>query len=187
MPTTYFKDLFDEAERGSVGDVIPEGVYDVEVVEARGYEGNKPMLFLELRVLNGPVVNKVASVNITFPTDDAKRGMRIYFAKKIAGLIAYPDVKTAFQTPTNSVAEGLDVIGAAVLGKQVKASIGIQKEGQYAGSNELRETKAITGAPAPVASAPAATPQQEAAPAPAPTEEPADAATSFADTMDVGF
>jgi hypothetical protein len=166
VASTFFKDLYDEAESGTVGATVPAGTYDVEVDEARGYdEGAKPMIFLELKVLNGPAAGKAASVNITFPTEDAKKGMRIFFQRKINGFLTYPDVKAAFQTPTESVKQGLDVIADALLGKRVTAEIGIQSQGAYAGTNELRSTAALapgaTSAPA-VAAQPTVAPSTEA-------------------------
>lgn len=160
MTSTYFGDLFDEAESGVAAASVPTGDYDVVVTDARA-RAQSSIIFLTFQVLNGPAQGKEAEVSLYFPTEDAKRGARIYFARKIAGLIAYPDVKAAFQAADNapSVESGFEHIAGTLIGKQVKAELSLRTDGDYAGSNELKSTKSLAGAPAPAAT-PAAAPAQ---------------------------
>jgi hypothetical protein len=159
-----FKDLYEGAESGSGGPSIPAGSYDVVVSGARPLPDSS-LIFLEMTVLNGPSAGKVADVSLYFPGESSKRGARIFFAKKIAGFITYPDVKGAFMAADGApdLAAGLELIGDAINGKKVTAEIGLRTDGEYAGSNELRSTRPLDGAPAAASAAPA----EQAATAPA--------------------
>lgn len=146
MANIQFGDLLNEAETGKVGGGIPAGTYDTEVVDARGGE---KQIWLTLQVKNGPAAGKETDVSLYFPDESAKRGARVFFTRKIAGLIGYPDVKAAFQSAENAPTPeaGLTVIANALLGKTVTADIGLRTDGDYAGSNELKSTKAPEGGP----------------------------------------
>lgn len=175
--STSFKDLFDEAESGSVGGNVPAGPYDMIVTGTRVLETSN-LIFLTLQVLNGPQQGKEIDVNLYFPTPESKRGARIFFVKKVNGFIAYPDVKAAFQAADNApdAKSGFEFIAQALVGKQVAADIALRTDGDYAGSNELSSTKPLAStiptqngqaaaqAPAPVAAGMPSDSAPEAAP-----------------------
>jgi hypothetical protein len=183
LVSTSFKELYDEAESGSVGGNVPAGPYDMIVTGTRVLETSN-LIFLTLQVLNGPQQGKEIDVNLFIPHAESKRGARVFFVKKINGFIAYPDVKAAFQAADNApdIKSGFEFIAGALVGKQVVAEVGLRTEGEYAGSNELISTKPMQStiptqngqviegpsvmqspAPAPV-TAPAAAPGAEAPP-----------------------
>jgi hypothetical protein len=168
VPTSFFKDLYDEAESGSVGASVPEGTYDVAVVESRAY-AESSLIFLTLQVLNGPAAGKQSDVNLYFPGEGSKRGAHLYFTRKIAGLASYPDVKSAFQAADGapSAEAGFELIADALIGKQIVAEIGLRTDGDYAGSNELRSTKPMAS---PLSQAPVAAPAPETTPATLPPQ-----------------
>lgn len=155
MTSTFFKDLYTEAESGVSQASVPAGKYDV-VVSRTGTKSDSSMLFLTLQVLNGPAAGKESEVGLWFPTEAAKRGARIFFTRKIAGFIAYPDVKAAFAAADGApdADSAFKLIAQTLEGKQVTAELGMRSEGEYAGSNELKSTGTIEGSMgAPVAPA----------------------------------
>ncbi len=165
MASTSFKDLFDEAESGVAASSVPSGSYDVVVTSTRPLAASS-LIWLTFEVLNGPQQGKEVDVNIWFPNENSKRGARIYFQKKIAGFLAYPDVKAAGQASEGAPSEeaALQLIADALIGKQVKADVKLRTDGDYAGSNELSSTRTIDGAvqPAPTPTTAAAEPAVEA-------------------------
>jgi hypothetical protein len=173
-----FKELFDEAETGVVQSSVPEGTYDVVVTAARPF-AQSSLIFLTLQILNGPSAGKETDVSLYFPGEGAKRGARVYFARKMAGFIAYPDVKAAGQASDNAptVEAALELIANALIGKQVVAEIGLRTDGEYAGSNELKATRAPDGVVRPAAPTAAVNPVTQ----PAPAAQPTPAAQSIAD------
>lgn len=149
MTTQSFSDLYKAAETGANG--IPSSSYDVVVEDARGYVNeDKKSLFLDVQVLNGPSQGKVASVKINFPKDGDKPGVFYHFRRKIAGFMD-ESLQAAFQTadraPTPETA--LQTIADALKGKQVTAKIKLVADGAYKGTNELEETKSLSGSATP--------------------------------------
>lgn len=160
MTSQFFKDLFNDAESGVSGAAIP-AADDLDVVVTRADPlAQSSMIFLTLTVQNGPSAGKDSDVGLYFPKEGSKRGARVFFAKKVAGLLSYPDVKAAFQAADNapSVEAGFASIANALLGKAVKADLGLRSDGEYAGSNELKATRPPAGAFSQPAAAPAAPP-----------------------------
>lgn len=146
MTTQSFSDLYKQVETGATG--IPTSTYDVTVEDVRAnVNDTKRVLFLDLRVLDGPAAGKTASVTLNFPNEDAKQGAFFHFRRKIAGFNG-PDLKAAFEladrAPTPETA--LETIADAIKGKSVTANIKLVTEGAYKGNNELVETKALQGA-----------------------------------------
>jgi hypothetical protein len=169
MSSTYFGDLYTQAETGVTSAVVPEGTYDVVVNGARpNIKGNQ--IWLTLQVLSGPDAGKGSDVSLYFPKPGDSPGARTFFVRKAAGFIAYPDVAAAFQAADNApdIESGFAHIATALEGKQVSAEITLRKEGAYAGTNELRATKSLQNTPAPAPVAQAAAPVA----APAPVQEP---------------
>jgi hypothetical protein len=164
-----FKDLYEDAETGQVGGSVPGGSYDVVVSGARTLPDSS-LIFLSLTTLNGPTAGTEVDVSLYFPGEGSKRGARIFFAKKIAGFVSYPDVKGAFMAADGApdLASGLQLIADALGGKRVTAEITLRTEGEYAGSNELRSTKPLEAGATPTQAAPAQ-PAEAAAPAAAAT------------------
>lgn len=180
MSSFDFGTLYSATEAGAAP-ALPADTYDVEVADARFNEKNeeKPTIFLELRVLNGPQAGKIANVSLFFPEAGAKGFF--YYQKKIAGFMN-DRLKAAFTIASgaSSVTEGFKVIAEALKGQTVRATIGVQdKEGPHKGSNELAATAPLEASAPAVAAAPVATTVTETvtAPAAAPVAAPAPADT----------
>ena len=139
MTSLSFSDIYKQVETGASG--IPEGTYDVTVEDVR-VKADTRLLFLDLRVLNGPASGKTAQVNLSVPGVDSKQGAFFHFRRKIAGFQS-PDLKVAFDTADRAPTEeaALNVIADALRGKTVVANINLVKEGPYKGTNELLETR----------------------------------------------
>lgn len=163
MGEQTFADLFNEMESGSFTSSIPGGSYSVVVSEARPEQQKLNVIFLTLKVLDGPAAGKTTEVNVYIPMLDGsdKPFTLRKFKEKLFGFLTYPDVKSAGQSLDNAPSRlaALDLLAGSLVGKNVKAEIGLRgaDAGQYAGTNELTATLPATeGAPAaaPVASAP---------------------------------
>jgi len=149
-----FADLFNEMESGSFTTSIPGGSYDVVVAEARPENQKLNVIFLTLRVLDGPAAGKTTEVNVYIPMLDGsdKPFTLRKFKEKLFGFLAYPDVKSAGQSLDNAPSRlaALDLLAGSLVGKNVRAEIGLRgaDAGQYANTNELTATLPATGAPA---------------------------------------
>src|SRR5574342_666599 len=143
-----FKELFDQAESGVFVASIPTGTYSVVVTDARP-RAESNLIFLTLQVLDGPAAQKQTEVNLYFPKEGDRPFATTMFLKKIAGFMAYPDVKAAGQSANNAptTEAALQLIADALVGKTGKADVVLrgQDAGQYAGSNELSATQRPTG------------------------------------------
>lgn len=172
MSSTFFKDLYEQVETGVARASVPAGSYNVAVSEARVNAKNGSQIFLTFTVLDGPDAGKAPEVSLYFPKEGDKSGAVRFFITKTAGLLAYADVKAAFQAADNAPdrVAGLQHIADTLIGKQVQVELILVKEGDYAGTNELRSTKPLAGfqTPAPAPQFQAPTP----APAPAPAPQP---------------
>jgi hypothetical protein len=159
VASTTFGELFESVEQGTVRATIPAGPYDMEVTDARVRE-QSALIFLTLKPINGPV-DKEIDVSVYFPNKvkQDKQGALFYFGQKVNGFISFPDVKAAFIAADNapSLEQALQHIAATLIGKRVGAQIGMQENGEYAGSNELKSTKPLDASA--VTAVPAATPQ----------------------------
>ena len=168
MTSINFEDLYTVAETGVASQAIPGGDYDSVVARANPY-AQSSMIFLELEVLNGPLQGKKSDVGIYFPKEGDKKGTQIFFAKKMGGFMGYPDVKAALLAARNAPSDeqALELIAGTLAEKQVRATLKLVEEGEYAGKNELQATKRIGDAPAaaPVAAATNEVPEVGAEPA----------------------
>jgi hypothetical protein len=160
VASTTFGELFENVENGVVKATIPAGPYDMEVTDARVRE-QSALIFLTLKPLDGPSAGKEIDVSIYFPNKvkQDKQGALFYFTQKVNGFGSFPDVKAAFIAADNapSLEQALQHIAATLIGKRVGAQIGMQENGEYAGSNELKSTKPLDASA--VTAVPAATPQ----------------------------
>jgi hypothetical protein len=149
---------------------------------------------LDLEVQNGPAAGKMTQVNLYVP-DATNRNAMFHYRKKSAGLIGQDLVNAiAALGDSPSLDALLETMATVFTGKFVTATIGLRADGQYAGQNELVDTKpsstpapAPTSAPAPTAAAPAPTPAEPAS-TPTPEQTPATAvADSPADSEGLPF
>ena len=143
MSRKYLDNLDDEG-----GDVVQDGVYTVEVVDARALE-DKPFFWLDLKVLGGPDDGRVIAVGVSVPSDGDKSVF--YFRKRIRGfqpLIAKAKVLELADD------EQIDAICEAVIGSRVEAVLSVQKGGQYDGRQQLEETRQLVTEDAPPAPTP---------------------------------
>lgn len=167
---------------------LPPGLYDIEVADAHTNDKAPTMVFLDLKVLNGPDAGKVTNVGLYVPTDD-KQGAQFHFNNKVGGFAA---ALRAVDWSVISDDDELATVADTLIGLRVSAELGVQGEdaGQYAGKQELVKTKpldgavaaapapAVVAAPAPVAAAPVAVVEAApvaAAPVAAPVAPPAPA------------
>jgi hypothetical protein len=145
VSTFGFKELYETVDTGAVAG-IPDGVYNIKVSAVRvAPKIESRLLFLDLDVLDGPAAGKVGQVSLYLPDSSSTnyRNQSFHFRKKIAGFWAYDDVKRAFANADNapSVEDAFNLIADALLGKVVKAELGLIDEGQYKGNNELQSTE----------------------------------------------
>jgi len=139
VTTLSFSDIYKQVETGASG--IPAGTYDVTVEDVR-VKADTRILFLDLRVLDGPAAGKSTQVNLSVPNAESKQGAFFHFRRKIAGFQG-EDLKIAFSTADRAPTEeaALSVIADALRGKTVTANLNLVKEGTYKGTNELLETR----------------------------------------------
>ena len=145
----------------SDGDVVQPDRYTAKVVDARALE-DKDFVWLDLKIIGGPDNGTVVSVSLNMPDDDASRGAKFYFKKKIRGFLPY--LTDVWMLPDEEQAEAL---ADALLDKTVDVQLSIQKGGQYDGSQQLDESfeSEVTKAVEP----PTLQPVPENGEAPAPT------------------
>lgn len=146
MTSINFGELYTIAETGVVSSAVPEGGYDTVVVRSDPYAPSS-LIYLSLEILNGPAAGKRSDVSIYFPKEGDKRGTHMYFARKMGGFMGYPDVKAALLAARNAPTDeaALELIAGTLLGKQIHVTLTLRSEGEYAGTNELAETKRIGG------------------------------------------
>ncbi len=163
MAESGWSTLYDEAKSGVVAG-IPEGTYDVEVADVRSLATSR-LLFLDIRVLNGPLAGRIAQVNLYLPKTSVElngapaeeinkaRGARAFFSKKIVG---FGDLAETFKQMDSAqdVAAALDILADALTGRKVSADIELRSDGEYAGTNQLTKTKPVDDVPATVTAAP---------------------------------
>lgn len=152
------------------GDVVPEGVYEVECVDARALE-DKAFLWLDLKILTGPDADRVVSVSLNIPGEDAARGATFWFKKKVRGFAAV--VQAANAASGDDDLEFAAQIAEHLVGSRFEAGLSVQKEGAYEGSQQVDYTKplAADAPPAPPVTPAVAETVAPAAPAPVAEEE----------------
>lgn len=161
----------EEADNPSTNDfeAIPAGPYEVVVQEADKQVAStgKDMIKVRVQVANGPYANRVLFNYIVFSQGNPK-AMRMTLER----LAAFGLTREFIATNKPSVPQ----IAELLVGRKATAVVGIQKEGDYAGRNEIKSFRALAGAEQPAPSVtppkPAGVPNiptpEVAAPAPAP-------------------
>ena len=161
MASSTYSDLFDGADAVAVA----EGTYDVEVTASRTLPGSR-LVFLDLKVIAGPLADTVAQVNLYVP-DGTNRGAGHYFRQKVAGFAGMAEVSRQMDS-ADDIATVLNILADALVGQKVTAEVETVSDGNYAGTNQLKSTKPSDAAAAP-------TPAAATAPAPAAPVSPATA------------
>jgi hypothetical protein len=128
---------------------IAEGVYDVEVTDART-NVNARQVWIDLKVLNGPSAGKTTSVSIYLPNPEADkfRGQLFNFKKRLAG---FDRSALKAMDPEAPLETQLSILADALIGQKTSATIELRADGEYAGTNQLASTKPLDGAPVAVA------------------------------------
>lgn len=141
---------FEKLLEGEVGSSIPEGEYDVKVIDARSHAGKgNGTVFVTLEVQSGPLQGQATEVSIYIPDESASRGARFFFSKKLSGF-GLPGIGQAMNS-----GEPAAILAEALMYQVVTAELTVQADGQYAGSNNLASTKPGDGAASPAKAAPA--------------------------------
>lgn len=164
----------DEKENpSSSGDfeALPAGPYSVVVQEAEkqtSKTGND-MIKVRVQVTEGPYANRVLFNYIVFSTGNP-RAMRMTLER----LAAFGLTREFIATTKPSIANLADML----VGRKATAVVAIQKEGDYAGRNEIKSFRALEGVaqPAPTVPAEAKPAGVPSIPTPAPTQTPDQAA-----------
>lgn len=143
MTEQVWSDLYTGNER----DRVEAGTYRVKVEAARDAPSEQT-LFLDLRVLDGPAVDKLVQVNLYIPKPGENAAF--YFANKIAGFRTTPEVVEAYKAAANAndFPRARRVVGDNIVDQFVVAEIGVQggdSGDAYAGRNEIVSTRPDTG------------------------------------------
>lgn len=134
-------------EEGDQVAVLEPGTYDVEVVSARAPAKAPTMIFLGLKVVNGPEAGRATEVGVHFP-DDANSGAQYYWKEKVG---AWRGIIRDAVGPGVSDEDELSVIAEALEGAFAQVTVGIQGPGQYEGKQELLVSKPLIGDDIPAA------------------------------------
>lgn len=140
----------DEKENPSTGgdfEAIPAGPYEVIVQEAEKQvsKSGKDMIKVRVKVDNGQYANRVLFNYIVFSQDNPK-AMRLTLER----LAAFGVTRELIATTKPSIPQ----IAELLVGRRAKAIVGIQKGGDYDGSNEIKSFKALDGVTQPAVTAP---------------------------------
>ena len=133
MDELDFEKLF--SGEGLGADAVPEGGYDVKVLDTRS---KNRVVFIDLEVLNGPHAGSLSQVSLYIPDGTAERGARFYFTKKLAGFNPSPELGAAMNG-----GDPAPILAEAINGAEVRVELTVQTEGAYAGSNQLEWTKPL--------------------------------------------
>lgn len=148
-------------------EALPKGPYPVVVQEADKQTAStgKDMIKVRVQVTEGPYANRVLFSYLVFGSKTDVTLNRITLDK----LAAFGVTRDFIATQKPSIAE----IAAALVGRTAIATVDIQKDGDYAGRNEIKRFTAPTGgaqaAPQAAAAKPAGVPN---IPTPAATPTP---------------
>lgn len=167
---TTFADLYEkyekEAKDNELGNVEP-GVYTLEVTSAK-HDAAKQYIMPVFRIVDGPYAGKKIGAGVLSYSEKAVG----IFLQKLAGFGLGKEFFSA--AGVNSIAEAAAAAAPALKGRVVKVPLGVQKDGQYAGRNELpiRGIELLSapdavGSVAPAAAAPPPPPAQNVVPIPA--------------------
>jgi hypothetical protein len=142
----------EEKENPNTGgdfEALPAGPYVVMVQEAEKQVAStgKDMIKVRVQVAEGPYANRVLFNYIVFSQGNPK-AMRMTLER----LAAFGLTREFIASTKPSIPQ----IADALVGRKATAVVGIQKEGDYAGRNEIKSFRALEGAdqPAPTGAAP---------------------------------
>ena len=140
---------------------VESATYRVLVDSARPNAQSR-QLWLTLAIEGGPQADKEVEVSLYLPKDGDKPFARTMFVRKVAGFNLSKDVFDAMtrQEAAEGVAGALAVLAQAIVNRRIDADLFLRTEGDYAGTNELKGTKAVEEGTIPV---PAVTDQPEEA------------------------
>jgi hypothetical protein len=129
-------------------DAIPKGNYNVVVQEAdkQVSKSGKDMIRVKVQIIDGPYVNRTLFNYIVFSPESPK-AMRMTLLR----LAAFGITREFIATTRPSIGAIADLLE----GRKAVAVVGIQQEGEYKGSNEIKSFKVLEGVdqPAPQAAA----------------------------------
>lgn len=171
MSTLNWSDLIKNAGETATYEPLPDGDYDLTVVEAvaKVTQSGKTMFALKAQVESGAFAKRLVWDNLTVSPENAT-ALGIFF-KKMGALGLTREFFDRQPMPTNAQIE------QALAGRRFRAQIG-QKTYQGQKRNEIKNYYPAAGgttaaAAAPAAAAPAPAPAPSPAPAPAPAAAPA--------------
>lgn len=162
MSTLNWGDLIKEAGESATYEPLPDGDYDLSVLEATATQSQsgKTMFKIKAQVEGGPHNKRLIWDNLVISTGNAT-ALGIFFQKMAA--LGFPKESFA-NNPTNAQIE------QALTGRRFRAQVG-SRVWQGNKQNEIKKYYAPQTTTAPVAAAapaPAPAPAPAAAPAPAP-------------------
>lgn len=136
-------------DSGNDFEALPKGPYNVVVRDtlSKPSSTGKEMIKLELQVTDGPYANRILFNYIVFSTGNPK-AMRLTLNR----LAAFGLTREFIATTKPSVAQ----IAELLVGRKAIAQVGIQQEGDYKGSNEVKGFKPLEGVEQPAVATPAA-------------------------------
>lgn len=119
-------------------EALPAGPYEVVVQEADKMVSStgKDMIKTRVQVTSGPYANRVLFNYIVFSQDNPK-AMRMTLER----LAAFGLTREFLATTKPSVPQ----IAELLVGRKATAVVGIQKDGDYAGRNEIKSFRALEG------------------------------------------
>jgi hypothetical protein len=129
-------------------DAIPKGNYNIVVKEAEKQvsKSGKDMIKVQVQITDGPYANRVLFNYIVFSPESPK-AMRMTLIR----LAAFGITREFIATTRPSIGAIADLLE----GRKAVAVVGIQAEGEYKGTNEVKSFKVLEGVdqPAPQAAA----------------------------------
>lgn len=119
-------------------EALPDGPYEVVVQEADKTvsKAGNDMIKARVQVTSGPSANRVLFSHIVFSPGN-KTAMRMTLER----LAAFGITREFIGTTQPSVAQ----IAESLVGRRAIAVVGTQKEGEYAGRNEIKSFRALEG------------------------------------------
>ncbi len=135
MTRKFIDNLNDSGEEVA----LEPNTYDLEVIDARDVESSPKMIFMDLKVLNGPDANRVTTVGLYIPEDE-ERGAQFHFKKKTRGLISALKQVASKNLDDD---EFIPALAEAFIGCQFEGKLGVQSGGDYDGRQELQESRPL--------------------------------------------
>lgn len=156
----------ENADKPNDFEALPTGPYNVVVQEAEKQtsKAGNDMIRVRVQVTDGPYANRVLFNYIVFSQGNPN-AMRMTLER----LAAFGVTRETIATTKPSISQIADML----VGRKAIAKVDVQKEGEYAGRNEIKGFRPLDGVDQPPVSVPAQSqpgvpnvPQPAAAPAP---------------------